>query len=226
MRSLRLRGSQLLRKKAKSVIKKAIATKTKPKVAAKRVKYVYDNLIRAVDDYKNRRLNLRDAAELYEVPRSTISDYKTRKCSSNKLGRKTKLGIDIERILVTTCIRLSDIGLGLTKMDILAVVKSYCRKTNQNDLFPPSGPTDRFYYGFMARWKHLLSSRMANKLSVNRAKSVTKENAQKFYNMILNKKNELESEYGQPIPASNYWNADETGFCGSQGDTEIICRRG
>ena len=95
MRSLRLRGSQLLRKKAKSVIKKAIATKTKPKVAAKRVKYVYDNLIRAVDDYKNGRLNLRDAAELYEVPRSTISDYKTRKYSCNKLGRKTKLGIDI-----------------------------------------------------------------------------------------------------------------------------------
>ena len=107
-------------------------------------------MLRAVDDYRNGRLNLREAAEVYEVPRSTISDYKIGKFCSNKIGRKTKLGVEIERVLVQTCTRLSDIGLGLTKLDVLAVVKSYCKKTNQLELFPPEGPSDKFYSGFFS----------------------------------------------------------------------------
>lgn len=163
---------------------------------------------------------------MYGVPRTTISDVKLGKRSSNIIGRKTKLDPKIEKILCDACVKLSDIGLGLTKTDILAIIKQCCQTVDDcKNIFPPSGPTEKWYNGFMKRWKHVLSKRMASHLSYNRAKAVTKEKAQQFYQLIKSKKESLELEYG-PIPATDYWNTDETGFSGSQGDTIIVCRRG
>ena len=66
---------------------------------------------------------------------------------------------------------------------------------------------------------------MAQNLPINRAKGVNAETAEHFYNIVHNKKSELEAKYG-PIPASNWWNTDESGYCGDQGETIIMTRKG
>jgi hypothetical protein len=66
---------------------------------------------------------------------------------------------------------------------------------------------------------------MAQNLPINRAKGVNRETAEAFYNIVLKKKEELEKIYGV-IPAENWWNTVESGYCGDQGQKIILCRKG
>ena len=66
---------------------------------------------------------------------------------------------------------------------------------------------------------------MAQNLPINRAKGVNRDTAAEFNKIVLKKKTELENIYG-PIPAENWWNTDESGYCGDQGQKIILCRKG
>ena len=72
-------------------------------------------LANAVAEVRNGALSFGEPAEKYEIPKTTIYDTFKGKVISNKLGQPKKLSHEIDQILVTLLIRLSDIGLGLSK---------------------------------------------------------------------------------------------------------------
>ena len=132
----------------------------------------------------------------------------------------------MEELLVHCLIRVSDIGLGLTKFEILTIVKEYLIKTEQTHVFPDGCPGPTWYKGFCERWKDQLRPRMAQNLAKNRAQAVTEETAKGFFQIVKKKLVEIELGYGKPLPPTNFWNCDESGYCSSQGDNVILCRKG
>ena len=169
-------------KKAKEIVRKVTRK-------GKRATYTLEDLQKAVDDVKSGKVGVRDAAEMYGIPRSTISANKNGPHNGHKPGAKPVLGDEIEKLLVESLIKLADIGLGLTKKDILAVVNRYIAKDPKlKAKFPPNGVTDRFYRSFMGRWDHTLSARIAQRLTVNRAQAITPESAKEFFEVVKKKK--------------------------------------
>jgi len=190
-----------------------------------RREYTQHDLEQAAKDVRENKLTYKAASEKYEVPESTIHNAVSGHVKTNQLGRATIISNEMEQIIVGLLIKLSDAGLGLTKYEILTLIADYLKKTNQEHLFKNGIPSDMWYRGFKKRWAKDLSPRMAQNLPINRAKGVNAETAGAFYDIVEKKKIELVAKYG-PIPAENWWNTDESGYCGDQGNKVILCRKG
>ena len=61
---------------------------------------------------------------------------------------------------------------------------------------------------------------------MNRANAITENVINAWFDMCSKKIADIETDYKQPIPASNIWNTDESGFCCDQGQHVILCRKG
>ena len=190
-----------------------------------RSNYTQDDLNRAAKLAFEGKLTYKAASEKFGVPAATISNLVTGKTKSHVLGRRTAIPKFIEEAFVTILVRLSDVGVGLTKYEILTAMESYAAKNKDKVSFKNGTSGDKWYRGFQKRWASIISPRMAQNLPINRAKGVNAETAEHFYQIVHNKKSELESEFGV-IPPTNWWNTDESGYCGDQGNNLIMCRKG
>ena len=122
---------------------------------------------------QSHKLTYEQASDKYDLPKSTILDGVKGRWKSNRLGRATTIDKEMETILVGLLIKLSDAGIGLTKCEILKLVQDYLKrieKPGEEPLFKNGTPSDKWYRGFIERWKSILSPRMAAKRKKPRAK--------------------------------------------------------
>ena len=186
-----------------------------------RQQYNPDLLLEAVNLVSEGRLSYRKAAEMYEVPRSTIADGVNQKYKTNSIGRPTTLSNTVEELIVHALIKLGDWGFGFTDNDLLGVIKTYLDKTEQN-VFVNNIPGKTFLKNFRERWKHRLSDRLAQNLPSNRAQSLTPAKIDDFFQMCLKYYDFLDI-HAKP---QNIYNCDESGFSGNQGSKRVLCKKG
>ena len=128
-----------------------------------------DKITMAMEAYqKGTHKSIREAANVFGIPKSTLCDRINGKHKSPK-GPNTALSSTIEQLLVKTFIYLSQIGFSLTKSEMLAVVNSYLVDSDQTNLFKNGQPTKDWYYSFMKRHEKLLDFKQPNNIAANRA---------------------------------------------------------
>ena len=190
--------------------------------------YTPDLIERALNDIQNNGLSQRKAAQKYEIPLSTLNDAYNKIRSSHIVGRKPILNDEIEEILHQILLRISDVGVGLNKFEILKVIRDYLvknnlRKDNGDPLFENNTPSNKWYHGFLERHP-MLTQRIAQNLAKCRAKSYTYEIAEEWYNSVAKLYSELWPN--GIVPATHLWNCDESGYSGDQGSHLIVCKKG
>lgn len=79
------------------------------KIGISFMNYTHENLQKAVNDVKSHRKTLREAAECYGIPKSTLYD-KVKGIKTKKHGGQTKLSELDEKKLVDGIITLSEWG--------------------------------------------------------------------------------------------------------------------
>ena len=173
---------------------------------------------------KTQKLSLRKAAELFKVPKSTLSDrYKKDNLGFHGSGSTTYLSTVTENLLVEMLIVFGDWGYGVTFTDMQSIILNYLRQTNQINLFKNGKPSKGWWYKFLNRHKQLLTLRLAGNICSNRAASCTKEIIGKFFDNCRLLYDELIIDLSK---SAFVWNCDETGFSGDQGSQLVLCRRG
>jgi hypothetical protein len=139
-------------------------------------------------------------------------------------GKPTILTHAEEEEIVYCCQVLQEIGFGLTKEVVSAVVIDYLQTKKREHPFANGQPGWDWWNGFQKRWPKLVS-RKSQHLPKNRATAANPVNIAGFYTNVeeLYKKLEL-SKF--PDMASRIWNCDETCFNTSVGSQQVLAKRG
>jgi hypothetical protein len=216
------------KKRSKPFSLRLALKKTVKKTNNSRQNYTPDLIPRALNDITNNGLSQRKTAEKYDIPLSTLNDALNKVHSSHTIGRKPILNQEIEEVLNQILIRISDVGVGLNKYEILKAIRNYLIKNNLRNgngepLFKDNIPTDKWYTGFIKRHP-MLSQRIAKNLAMCRSKNYTYEIAEEWYKSVAMLYNELWPD--GKVPATHLWNSDESGYSGHQGSHLIVCKKG
>ena len=166
-------------------INRRTSRKINNKIKVLKQQYTQQALKNAVDAVVEKRMTYRIAAEVFEVPRSTISDSVKGKVNALK--------------------KLADWGFGFTDKDLLSVIKTDFDKSGQNK-FKNNMPGYKFLQCFKKRWKNQLSSRIAQNLPSNRASALASATLDSFFDMCKKYYDHLE------VQPQNINNVDESGF--------------
>lgn len=134
--------------------------------------YRAEQLEKAVQDVQSKKKSVRQAAEYYGVPKSTISD-RIKGIHGKSVGGQTKIPEEEEERLVATINIAAHWGFPLTQYDIRTIVKSYLDKKGVN----------------IPQFKHNLPGSDWMKLFLNRHKGLTTRCCQniKRYRAQVNK---------------------------------------
>ena len=109
-----------------------------------------DIMDQAIRDLKNGTLTCRTASKCYGIPRATLND-RVRGYSTHYMGPRTILSRSTELLVVGLLIFMADIGLGLSRVEILTVIGNYLVQSCQTHLFPDGIPGKDWYYAFLKR---------------------------------------------------------------------------
>jgi hypothetical protein len=168
-------------------------------------------------------MSQRKASEKFEIPLTTINNAIKGISKSHKLGRQPKLTEEIETVFAQLLIRLGETGVGLNKYEIFNVIKRYMIQNDLQHLFQNATPSDKWYHGFLKRHPQL-SIRVAQNLAVCRAKGITPEIAEEWYNCVAALYNECWPDGN--VPSTHLWNSDESGYSGDQGSMKVVVKKG
>lgn len=118
---------------------------------------------------------LRDASRLYNVPVETLRRRVTGKVAEDcRPGPPTVLTDEEESRLEGYLIRMSEMGFGLTREDVMAMAFTIAEKTQRPHPFTGGCAGRGWYDGFMRRHPRL-SLRTPQALSYRRARSSNKD---------------------------------------------------
>ena len=169
--------------------------------------------------------SMRAAALKYGIPKSTLHDHLSGKSKKVCAGGPTVFTPSEEQDIVLSCVTLADMGYGVTKDVVDAVIYDYLRETKKPNPFTGGVPGHDWWRRFLGRWP-CLSKRKPQHLSKKRAQAGNSEVINAWFDNLdkifatsgLNPKN--------PDISCRLWNCDETAFCTSPVSTTILARRG
>ena len=165
----------------------------------------------AVAMVKNQSMSLRQAANAYSIPKSTLSNKVLGKTSIEcKSGPATVLSKAEENQLADWLVNMAKMGFGRTKNELLDTVKRIIEKDGRPNPFTNNRPGKDWYYAFLKRHPEL-SSRAPQQLAKERAVIMPKKVEQWFrdFSDFMAEENEDQSVWKDP---TRWFNADESGF--------------
>lgn len=183
--------------------------------------YDVESLDKAVNAVLKTNISIRQAAEQFQVPKSTISDY-LKAHKSNKIikkpGTPTALNTDQEEKLVQGLLICSEWGFPLKCRDIQLVVKSFLDRLGKSHrtCFVNNIPGKDWINSFLRRHQHL-TLRFGENIKRVRA-GVTKTTLQLYFNNI--------NDILKDVPPTNIFNYDETNFVDDPGKKLVVVRKG
>ena len=77
----------------------------------------------------------------------------------------TALSKQTEELIVRMVISFGDWGYGLTFTAIQSIISEYLKESQQESVFKGGNPGRDWWYGFINRWKSLLSLRKADNIA-------------------------------------------------------------
>ena len=133
-------------------------------------RYAIENLRRAVEEVKNKRLTLGKAAAQFSVPKTTLfKQLKGTVVKTSKKGRHAVFNYEQEQQLETYIIECCKPFYGITPISLRRIAFRFAEanklKHNFNKNTQLAGKD--WYYGFMAR-RSSISLRMPEATSINR----------------------------------------------------------
>ena len=87
--------------------------------------YTSDDINVAVAEVKSAKGSVRSVAAKYKIPYTTLSDHVKGKYDRIGSGRPTALTYDEEKEIVYCCQVLQEMGFGMTKEMVCAIVMDY-----------------------------------------------------------------------------------------------------
>jgi transposase-like protein len=103
-----------------------------------RTRYEQENMARAIEQVKKKRMSIREAAKEYEVPRATLHD-RVKENVKETLGRPTVLSNEEESMITERLLLMGEWGFPLTCKDLRLLIKAYLdgmgRTSRQGSLF-------------------------------------------------------------------------------------------
>ncbi|CAK1553158.1 unnamed protein product, partial [Leptosia nina] len=185
-------------------------------------RYSLEDLKKAIDDVKTKKLTIGKAAETYNVPKTTIFDHlKKTVVKLPRTGRKPLFTDKQETELVDYIIKCSKLYYGLTIKKIRQIAYQYAQKnklTHNFDQVKQVAGKD-WYYNFMKRHPSL-SLRTPEATSLNRITAFNETEVGVFYS---NLKTIQDQHHIQP---DKIFNVDETGISTVQRNQKIVAVRG
>jgi len=185
-------------------------------------KYSAETLDAAVSAVVNKLMTLAEASEVFGVPKSTINDKVSGK-HQGKVGHKNVLTTEEERHIVDCIIHVSKFGWPMNRLDVGEFVNQYCKQTFKKVPWDANkGPGKDFMLGFEDRWKEKLALRKTETLTTARARSLSKDTIEKFFNIIK----ESYEKYGLNNHPERIYNLDETGLNTDSSGSKCYFRKG
>ncbi|KAJ8930523.1 hypothetical protein NQ314_016670 [Rhamnusium bicolor] len=122
-------------------------------------------------------MKIRQASREFNVPKTTIQDYLSRKAPKisrkiRKTGPEPLLTFDGEEKIVNWTINLAKCGFPIKKSDLIATVESIIKSSNKQHLFKNGKPGQRWYSNFLKR--HLEIS-LQEAEGINKARAIVTE---------------------------------------------------
>lgn len=180
------------------------------------VDYTQADLKKCLDAIQSKVLTQRAAAELFNIPRSTLKNKLIRK-HPNKPGKPKIFTEEEENAFEAHITALSEYGFPLTALDLKMIIKNYLASQGRVvKIFKDNIPGKDWLASFLSRHQSL-SRRLAN--NIKRARIQVSEDV--ISNFIENIDKELKS-----VPPENIFNYDESNLCDDPGKKTILCRRG
>ncbi|CAH2090637.1 unnamed protein product [Euphydryas editha] len=178
-------------------------------------RYTKEDLEKALDDIKNCRKTQKGAAEVYNIPVSTLK-YKLKEQHHKPVGKPPVLSSEEEDSITAHIISLADLGIPVSMLDVRVIVKGFL--DNEKRLikeFKNNLPGWEWGKLFLERHPDI-KPKVAHAISRKRAQ-VTQEMVQNYFDYLHK---EL-----QDVPPSNIFNFDETGFHDNPKKQTLLFRR-
>lgn len=147
----------------------------------KRLKYSQENMEKALQDIREKKMSINQAAKLYNIPKTTVLDtLKEKYKNPRNIGGPTVLTSSEEMLLVKWILELGEVGFPVTKTQLLESVSKLIKNLGRTNPFKDDQPGKKWYNGFLAR--HLeVSKRVPQSLTTCRA-IVSEENIRSRWN--------------------------------------------
>ncbi|KAJ4425644.1 hypothetical protein ANN_27840 [Periplaneta americana] len=182
----------------------------KPKAVLK--KWDTNDMIKVITSVREKKMGLRKAVKLYNVPQTTLQRFvnnnmSPEECVKLKIGRKTVLPAELEKQLVEFLVEMDNRFYGLTRTDVKRMAYQLAQRNNIPHPFGSNVTAGRAWFDLsIRRHKNKLTIHKPIGTSFSRANGFNREAINKFFDM-------LEAEYDKhSYPADRVYNVDETGL--------------
>lgn len=196
-------------------------------MASKKNQWSTAQLNVAVHRVKAKDLSLRQAAILYGIPRSTLSDHVTGKSTKRYGGVSKALSSTEENEIVITCQVLAELGFPMNVDYVNAVVIDYLKQEGKPNPFGKSGVPGRDWWSRFFKRHPELVKRKPQHLTKTRAEANDPKVLDEWFAKVksLFHSTKLE-DFDEAKIAQRLWNCDETGFCTAVVSNKVLARWG
>jgi hypothetical protein len=214
------------RQQSKQIRKNVLCANTNNYLTKKKLKrnnYDPANIEKALKAMKNTGLSLRKAAAAYGIPVATLGRKKNINPdkTKNKTGPETVLSSKEEDDIVKWVLYRADIGVPVTKTELLDCVQKYVQTVDKKTPFTDDRPSRHWYEGFRKRHPEL-SIRKPQHLSTTRA-AVSREDLQEWF---INSEKYLQSKNLLNIPPTRIFNCDESSILLCPDAESVLAEKG
>lgn len=188
----------------------------------KKSKYCLSDLIEAVENVKNKKMNSYQASERYNIPRSTIIHrvYGTRGAKKTNPGRPTELSAAWESKVAALLHEMEKCEFPLTSKEIKNLICAFIKRNGLITRFKDGYPGKEWFRGFKRRYR--LSVKKPQSVEVARKKACNPFTVNNYFDLLERVTKELQLE-NKP---QHIYNLDETSFCSDPTKTKVIGLKG
>ena len=112
-------------------------------------------LDKAVKQVKQDKMTVCQASQIYDIPKTTISDHVTGKCVRSRHGPEPYLSKQLEDRIASWLIKMARIGYGQTKEQLFIKIQELINYLQIRTPFLNNCPSEMWYRLFMTRYPEL-----------------------------------------------------------------------
>ncbi|XP_050509916.1 uncharacterized protein LOC126886858 [Diabrotica virgifera virgifera] len=193
-------------------------------VYKKRMKYPRENIQKAIEDINLKRLSIRQASKIYNVPKSTLLDTMKEKYKTpGNIGGPTVLSSSEEDLIIKWIIEMGNVGFPVTRSQLVDSVSKLIQNLKRKTPFKNYIPGKKWYNGFLAHHPEI-SKRVPQSLSSCRA-AVTEQNIRNWFTQVRDYMTKMNFLHILENP-KRIFNCDESGFYLSPQEKQVLVRKG
>ena len=179
--------------------------------------WIYDQMDKAIQAVIDNGISIRQAAEEFNVPKSTLGDrISGRTLHGAKSGRSKYLSDEEEDILVKFLLKCASIGYPRSRKEVIALVQWFCDSRDMNVQV-----THGWWEKYCLRHPEI-SVRTTSALSYARAKGQNTEALSSYFDIL----EDTFSEHKLHDKPSLIFNIDETALPLSPAPIKGVCKKG